>query len=164
MSKNNGMIPKQKRHPQAPRKKWVQLSAEERQYIFEKKKELAAHLKKEYPNCTEHNLKNAIQQTWGSYLSDRVLKQIMNESVNDAATLTTDEKRELTERDREIERGEFTVYQSPEDVILDLCSHNESHMSQCSKYEAIFDTLIEVGFTARQIANHALVMLGDRIK
>ena len=88
----------------------------------------------------------------------------MNESVNDAATLRTDEKRELTERDREIERGEFTVYQSPEDVILDLCSHNESHMSQCSKYEAIFDTLIEVGFTARQIANHALVMLGDRIK
>jgi len=47
---------------------------------------------------------------------------LVSDDANDVAVLTADEERELAERVAEIERGEFTVYQRPEDVILDLCS------------------------------------------
>lgn len=163
MSKNNGMIPKQKRHQHAPSKKWTALSFEERQSLLEEKKKTAFELVMKYPDCTEHNLKNAVQQTWGSYLSPNILKRVMKDAKKSMSTLPAATSPTLELDFKESNLSEPNIL-TDWGIIRPCLSTPIISPTQPPKHKTVLDSMVTAGFTPRQIADHALLMLTEPVK
>lgn len=162
MSNNSNMIPKQKRHPHAPHKKWASLSTEEKQHVFEEKKKTAFELMHKYPDCTEHNLKNAVQQTWGSYLADKTIKQIMKNvkwARGEDSTVSASPVLEV-----DLEGSDLKESNTPTSKWsgISLCRNTPiGNPPQPFNHKTVLDSMVAAGFTPRQIADHALLMLTE---